>query len=91
MLKKKKFTKFTKRKDDKALVHEEYMSGDEYDGDDDHVGTATIAMHATTSYSTTGLLNSPNEDKPFAHRCLMAKEVKTKSKSIKLTIYTPNV
>nr|XP_020178459.1 uncharacterized protein LOC109763997 [Aegilops tauschii subsp. strangulata] len=88
---KKKFTKFAKRKDDKALVHEEYMSGDEDDGDDDQVGTAAIAMHATTSSSTTGLFESPNEDKPFTHRCLMAKEVKTKSKSKKPDIYTPNV
>ena len=73
VLKKKKFSKFTKRKDDKALVHEEYMSGDESDGDDDHVGMAAIAVHATTSSSTTGLFDSPNEDKPFSHRCLMAK------------------
>ena len=91
VLKKKKFSKFTKRKDDKALVHEEYMSGDESDGDDDQVGTAAIAMHATTSSSTTGLFDSPNEDKPFTHHCLMAKEVKTKSKSSKPTIHTPNV
>ena len=91
VLKKKKFTKFSKRKDDKALVHEEYMSGDEDDGDDDHVGTAAIAMHATTSSSTTGLFDSPNEDKPFTHHCLMAKEVKTKSKSLKPFIHTPNV
>ena len=51
MLKKKKFTKFAKRKDDKALVHEEYMSGDEDDGDDDQVGTTAISMYATTSSS----------------------------------------
>ena len=91
MLKKKKFTKFAKRKDDKALVHEEYMSGDEDDSDDDKVGTAAFAMHATTSSSTTGLFDSPNKDKPFTHRCLMAKEVKTKSKPKRPDNYTPNV
>ena len=42
-------------------------------------------MHATTSSSTTGLFDSPNKDKPFTHRCLMAKEVKTKSKSIPMS------
>nr|XP_020152988.1 uncharacterized protein LOC109738291 [Aegilops tauschii subsp. strangulata] len=31
---KKKFSKFTKRNEDKALFHEEYMSGGEDDGDD---------------------------------------------------------
>ena len=67
------------------------MSGDEDDGDDDQVGTDAFAMHAATSSSTTGLFDSPNEDKPFTHWCLMAKEVKTKSKSKKPDIYTPNV
>jgi hypothetical protein len=28
----------------KALVHEEYMSEDEEDGDDDQVGTATVGV-----------------------------------------------
>ena len=66
--------------DDKALVHQVCK-----------VGTAAFAMHATTSSSTTGLFDSPNEDKPFTHRCLMAKEVKTKSKPKKPDNYTPNV
>ena len=95
MLKKKKFTKFSKRKDDKALIHEEYMSGDEDYSDDDQVGTAAFAMHAATSSSPTGLFDSPKENKPFTHRCLMAKEVKTKSKSKKPDKYpdkyNPNV
>jgi hypothetical protein len=90
VLKKKKFSKFTKRREYKALVHEEYMSGDDDDGDDDLVGMAAIAVHATTS-SSTGLFDSPNEDKPFTHRCLMAKEVKPKSKSQKPVNHTPNV
>src|SRR4051812_32756990 len=40
ILKKKRFNKFAKRRGDKALVHEEYLSEDEEDGDDDeHKGS----------------------------------------------------
>ena len=67
------------------------MSRDEDDGDDDQVGTTAIAMNTTTSSSTIGLFDSLNNEKPFTHRCLMSKEVKTKSKSKKPDIYTPNV
>src|SRR3954462_13747452 len=43
--KKKSFNKFAKRRGDKALVHEEYLSEDEEDGDDEHKGMDAIAMH----------------------------------------------
>src|SRR3954470_15277632 len=50
ILKKKRFNKFSKRRGDKALVHEEYLSEDEEDGDDDeHKGMAAIAMHSKFS------------------------------------------
>ena len=67
VLKKKRFNKFAKRHGDKALVHEEYLSGDDEDGDDEKVGMAAIAVHSKSSSSTSSLFESPNENKPITH------------------------
>src|SRR3954470_7760321 len=87
MLKKKRFNMFAKRCGDKALVHEEYLSEDEEDGDHEHKGMAAIAMHSKSSFTSSSLFDSPNENKPNFHRCLMDKEVI--SKSIKPTPSSP--
>src|SRR3954464_2775329 len=80
ILKKKRFNKFAKRRGDKALVHEEYLSEDEEDGEDDeHKGMAAISMHSKSSSTSSSLFDSPNENKPNTHRCHMAKEVISKS------------
>src|SRR3954467_6902243 len=80
ILKKKRFNKFAKRRGEKDLVHEEYLSEDEEDGDDDeHKGMAAIAMHSKSSTTSSSLFDSPNENKTIAHRCLMAREVISKS------------
>src|SRR3954467_12875414 len=79
-LKKKRFNKFAKRRGDKALVHEEYLSEDEEDGhDDEHKGVAPIAMPSKASSPSSSLFASPNENKSNTHRCLMAKELISKS------------
>src|ERR1043165_8612212 len=79
ILKKKRFNKFAKRRGDKALVHEEYLSEDEKDSDDDeHKGIPAIAMHSKSSSTSSSLFESPNKNKPNTHRCLMAKEVISK-------------
>ena len=90
MFKKKSFNKFAKRRGDKALVHEEYLSGDDEDGDDEKMGMAAIAVHSKSSSSTSSLFESPNENKPNTHRCLMAKEVISKSTIPKPSSPTPN-
>src|SRR3954463_908289 len=46
-----------------------------------------IAMHTKSSSTSSSLFDSPNENKPNFHRCLMAKEVI--SKSIKPTPSSP--
>src|SRR3954471_10625773 len=92
ILKKKRFNKFAKRRGDKALVHEEYLSEDEEDGDDDeHKGMAAIAMHSKSSSTTSILFDSPNENKTIAHRCLMAREVISKSINPKPSSPTTNL
>src|SRR4051812_28461480 len=63
MFKKKSFNKFVKRHRDKALVHEEYLSGDVEDGDDENKGMDSISMHSMSS-SSSSLFESPNENKP---------------------------
>src|SRR3954471_18192821 len=55
VFKKKSFNKFGKRRGGKALVHEEYLSGDEEDGDDEKMGMAAIAVHSKSSSSTSCL------------------------------------
>ena len=90
MFKKKSFSKFGKRRSDKALVHEEYLSGDDEDGDDEKVGMTSIAVHSKSSSSTSILFESPNENQPITHRCLMAREVISKSTSPKSPSPTPN-
>ena len=79
VFKKKSFNKFAKRRGDKALVHEEYLSADEEDGDDENKGMAAIAMHSKSSSPSSSLFESPIDNKPNSHRCLMAKEVISKS------------
>src|SRR3954466_13239871 len=74
ILKKKRFNKFAKRHGDKSLVHEQYLSEDEEDGDDDeHKGMAAIAMHSKSSSTSSSLFDSPNENKTIGHQCLMEK------------------
>jgi len=91
ILKKKRFNKFAKRRGDKALVHEEYLSEDEEDGDDDeHKGMAAIAMHSKSSSTSSSLFDSPNENKTIVHRCLMAREVISKSINSKPSPNTTN-
>src|SRR3954468_10641446 len=79
VFKKKSFNKFAKRRGDKALVHEEYLSGDDEDGDDENKCMAAIAMHSKSSSTSSSLFDSPNEKNPNSHRCLVAKEVISKS------------
>src|SRR3954467_11379791 len=64
VFKKKSFNKFAKRRGDKALVHEEYLSGDDEDGDDEKKGMAAIAMHSKSSSTSSSLFDSPNEKSP---------------------------
>ena len=91
VFKKKSFNKFAKRRGDKALIHEEYLSGDDEDGDDENKGMAAIAVHSkSSSSSSSSLFESPNENKPNSHRCLMAKEVISKSTIPKPSSPTPN-
>src|SRR3954463_3638313 len=78
VLKKKRFNKFAKSRGDKVLVHEEYLSEDEEDGDDEHKGMAAISMHSKSSSTSSSLFDSPNENKPNSHWCLMAIEVISK-------------
>src|SRR3954466_7705539 len=89
-LKKKGFNKFAKRHGDKALVHEEYLSEDEEDGDDEHKGMDAIAMHTKSSSTSSSLFDSPNENKTIFHRCLMAREVISKSINSKTSSNTTN-
>ena len=67
VFKKKSFSKFGKKRGEKAFVHEQYMSDDEEDGDDEKVGMAAIAVHSNTSSSTSSLFESPSENKPITH------------------------
>src|SRR3954470_21684756 len=90
-LKKKSFNKFAKRHGDKAFVHEEYLSGDEEDGGDEHKGMAAIALHSKSSSTSSSLFDSPNENKPNTHRCLMDKEVISKSINSKPSSSTTNL
>src|SRR3954466_5301813 len=48
---------------------------------------AAISMHTKSSSTSSSLFDSPNENNPNSHRCLMAKEVI--SKSIKPTPSSP--
>ena len=66
------------------------MSRDEEDGDDEKVGMASIAVHSKSSSSTSSLFESPNENKPNTHRCLMAREVISKSTTPKPSSPTPS-
>ena len=59
------------------------MSRDDEDGDDEKMGMAAIAVHSKSSSSTSSLFESPNENKPITHQCLMDREVTTKSTSTK--------
>ena len=90
VFKKKSFNEFAKRHGDKVLVHDEYLSGDDEDGDDDNKGMAAIAVHSKSSSSSSSLFESPNENKPITHRCLMAREVISKSPYPKSPSPTPN-
>ena len=49
-----------------------------------------IAMHSKSSSTSSSLFDSPNENKTIAHRCLMAREVISKSINPKPSSSTTN-
>ena len=52
---------------------------------------AAIAMHSKSSSTSSSLFDSPNENKTIVHRCLMAKEVISKSINYKPSSPTTNL
>src|SRR4051812_32756991 len=52
---------------------------------------AAIAMHSKSSSASSSLFDSPNENKTIAHRCLMAREVISKSINPKPSSPTTNL